>query len=88
MPSAAPSPPVVRACVIDKRKGRRYSSVSYIPDVGHMVGARVSMNRRTTMLMRTFNLVTQILQVNPDAVADLVSGLLEQIASAELVARL
>lgn len=30
-------PAVVRDCVIDKKKGRRYASVSIIPDVGHMI---------------------------------------------------
>lgn len=85
-PSDPPRPPVVRACVIDKRKGRRYASVSYIPDVGHMVCNHDTHDPRAP-LMRTWN-AGQILQVNPDAVADLVSGILEQIASGELVARL
>lgn len=44
-PSRADSlnrPQIVRECVIDESKGRRYASITHVPDVGHMVSALLS----------------------------------------------
>jgi 16S rRNA G527 N7-methylase RsmG len=72
--------------LLDKKKGRTYASVSYLPNAGHMVCTSIA--RACSNLNLTFKMLIKLMQVKPDEVAIKLSRLLEEITAAEIHAHL
>lgn len=70
-------PECVREGLIDVKKGRCYESLSYIPNLGHMVSFEGVTVKSCSSLI-----ILQIMQIDPDAVVRSVSGIIERFADA------